>query len=321
MGRAWTKIDIFTSSEGVEPLSSALSDLGHHSLSIVDAADFENLMDGKYGAWDYTDPELLKLRDAETTVTLYLSEDAQGHESLKAIQEMLSQLKATDLTRSFGRLDCSTSSIKDENWAESWKESYEPIPIGEKLIVCPTWIECDPGRRIMLRIDPGMAFGTGYNETTRMCLEALEKMVVEGNSVLDIGCGSGILSIAALLFGANSAFGIDIDEIAIKTAKENADINGVSTQSKFTCCTLTDVENETHDIVCANLSADVILSLMPELPIFLKHEGVLILSGIIKNREQDILNALLDVGFSILKHKEENGWLCIVLNIFKGNNH
>jgi len=312
MEKAWIKVDIFTTSEGVEHLCSALSDLGHQSLSIVDAADLEKLMDGKYGAWDYTDPELLKLRDAETTVTLYLSEDAQGQDSLNAIQEMLSHLKATNHEIKLGRLECNTSIIKDKNWTESWKESYEPILIGDKLIVCPTWIDCDPVSRIMLRIDPGMAFGTGHNETTKMCLEALEQRVVEGNSVLDIGCGSGILSIAAPLLGASSAFGIDIDEIAIKTAKENAELNGVSSNTEFIHGNPVKTVTGSYDIVCANLSADVILSLMPEISRFLKNEGVLILSGIIKNREQDVLNALLKTGFSILEHKEENEWVCIV---------
>ena len=312
MDELWIKVDIFTTSEGLEPLGAALNDLGHSSFSVVDAADLDNLMKGKYGAWDYIDKELMNLGEAKTTITLYMPDDAQGQDDLALIHVTLSQLKASDSTGAFGRLECNVSSIKDENWADAWKDGYSPIIIGEKLIVCPTWGDCDVGERKVLRIDPGMAFGTGIDETTRLCLEALECLVEGGNTVLDIGCGSGILAIGALLLGAASAQGIDIDEVAVKTAKENSVLNGVSGKSEFVCGNPVELRKDSYDIVCANISADVILLLMPEFPRFLKNGGRLILSGIIKEREQDVVDALLTMGFSVLIRKEESGWVCIV---------
>jgi len=318
MDDIWTKVDIFTTSEGVEPLSAALSDLGYDSVSVTDAADLKNLMDGKYGAWDYIEPELMKLNEAETTITLYLPGNAQSPSGICSIQKMLVQLKASDSAGKFGRLECLFTNIKDEDWADSWKDDYTPIIIGETFVVCPTWVDYDPGERKVIRIDPGMAFGTGLDVTTRLCLEALESIDVTGCSVLDIGCGSGILAIGALLLGATSALGIDLDEVAVKTAKENAGFNGLSGQAEFIYGSLFDIAGKTYDIICANISADVILSLMPEFKRFFNHDGHLILSGIIKDREQDIIDALLDVGMSVFNCKEESGWVCIKVSQGQG---
>ena len=315
MDSSWKKVDIFTTSEGIEDVSSALYDLGHHSISVVDAADLKNLMDGKYGAWDYIDPDLMKLREVETTITLYIPNDEQGQDRLNEIQETLVLLKAKDANGTFGRLECALSNVKNENWADAWKDDYDPIDIGDNLIICSSWADFDPKERKALIIDPGMAFGTGLDETTRLCLEVLDHTDVNGFTVLDIGCGSGILAIGALLLGAESAFGIDIDETAVKTAKENAEQNGVAEKSVFICGDPVELVSETYDIVCANISADVILSLMSELPRFLKNDGVIILSGIIENREQDIIDALLDIGFSIVERNEEKGWSCVVAKV------
>jgi len=312
MEKSWIKVDIYTSSEGVESLSSALSDLGHHSLSVVDAADLENLMEGKYGAWDYIDPELMKLCEAETTVTLYIQSDDHSQKSLSKLLEMLAKMKASDFIGAFGRLECKFTDLIDENWAESWKDGYNPIIIGEKLVVCTSWSDFNPKGCKKLIIDPGMAFGTGIDETTRLCLEALERMVVEGCSVLDVGCGSGILAIGALLLGADSALGIDVDKTAVTIAKENSGLNDVANKSEFIHGNPVDLVLETYDVVCANISADTILSLMPEFPRFLKNGGILILSGITQNREQDVINALLGMGLSIVECYKENDWSCIV---------
>jgi ribosomal protein L11 methyltransferase len=345
MENNWTKVDIFTTPEGVEPLSFALSELGHQSLSVVDSSDLEKLMEGKYGAWDYIDPELMKLREAKTTVSFYVEQQKQSKDCIDSVEEMLMRLKKSDTVGKLGSLEYNTSYVKDENWADSWKENYAPIVIGEKLVVCPSWMdgrqgdgssvflgklfteapsdakktdepspclpEPSPCLPCNLIIDPGMAFGTGLDETTRLCLEVLESTFVEDCSVLDIGCGSGILAIAALLLGAKSAFGVDIDEVAVKTAKENAEINGVSEKVKFTCGNPVNDVSGSYDIVCANISADVILLLTPEFPRFLNNGGLLILSGIVETRKQEIVDALLGVGLSIVECKEENGWTCV----------
>jgi len=312
MDRNWTQVDIYTSTTGLELLGAALSDLGHHSFAIADAADIDSLIEGKFGAWDYIDNNLLKLREAETTVTVYLPYDRHGQESLVAIREMLLRLKAVDSTGEFGRLECAISSVEDEDWSTAWRKHFRPIAIGEKLVICPSWEEYDPDGRMVLRLDPGMAFGTGIDETTQLCLEAVENMVFEGCSVLDIGCGSGILAIGALLLGAGAALGIDIDQVAVDSAIENAKSNGVSDRSRFICGNLADRVADSYDIICANITADAILTLAPEAPSLLNPDGLFILSGIIENREQDVMDAIRGLGFSFLERREQNGWICIV---------
>ena len=308
----WVKLDIFTSSEGVELLSDALTDLGHQSLLIKDAADLEKLMDGKYGAWDYIDPELMKLREAETTITLYIPGDSEAEWKEADIKEMLTKLKNSDTDGKLGRLDYRTTSIKDENWIDTWKDGYAPVIVGKKLIICPTWTELDPGDRKILKIDPGMAFGTGLDETTQLCLGALEKYVEKDYLVLDVGCGSGILSIAAKLLGAEFVMGLDISEDIVKVAQENAILNGVSEDVDFLCGSLGDYDPCEFDIVCANISADTILALIPEFKRFLMNDGYLILSGIPTDRHADVLNTLLSYRLTIIDGYNEKGWACIV---------
>jgi len=307
----WIKSDICTTPEGIEPLCSGLSDLGYDSVSITDSSDLEKLMEGKYGAWDYIDPGLMKLNEAETFVTVYIPDDLDKQTNILKIQNMLDRLKISDKKNKFGRLDLNISKIIDENWDDSWKKDYTPILIGEKLIICPTWTVCDPGTRKVINIDPGQAFGTGLDETTRLCLEALECMDLTGCSVLDIGCGSGILSIAAIILGAKSALGFDIIETAVKTATENAELNHTSGKTSFIHASPDDIPIKQYDVICANISADTIISLLPTILKFMTSETVIILSGIIKNRKQDIANALLDSGLYLIECKEETDWVCI----------
>ena len=306
------KVDIFTTTEGLELLGSALADLGHHSYAIKDAADFEEFLEGKHGRWDYIRHDLLELHFAETTITVYLPNEPKGQEELQKIRETLKGLKDSDVAGKYGRLECDVSNIKDEDWGNAWKRCHEPIAVGKKLIICPPWEGRCPEGRVMLRIDPGMAFGNGADETTRLCLEALEKTVENGCTVLDVGCGSGILSIGALLLGAGSALGTDVDQAAVDSAKKNAALNGLSENAAFICSELVDKVTETYDIVCANISADVIIALAPEAARVLKPGGTLILSGIIENREKDVLNAISESGISPSGKTEENGWVCIV---------
>ena len=314
MDHIWTQVDIYTTTAGLEILGSALADIGHPYFSVVDAADFEDFIDGKQGAWDYIDDGLLKLREAETTITVYLPDNRQGRDGLAAIRGMLERLKAADTEKEWGRLECSLSGVKEEDWATAWKKYYKPVTIGKKLIICPSWEECDPAGRIMMRLDPGMAFGTGTHETTRLCLEALEDAVSEGLSVLDIGCGSGILSIGALLLGAGSALGVDIDQIAVNSARENAALNGVSDRARFLCGNLADRVDGTYDIICANIVADIILLLAPGVPRLLKPGGRFIVSGIIGERESEVTDALVRLGFTQHERRGENGWVCLVLS-------
>jgi len=312
MEQDWLRIDIFTSTEGLDHVGAALSDIGHHSYEIVDASDLDGLIDGKYGVWDYIDDGLEMMRETETTITVYIPCNEESQKNLDAIYVMLERLKASDSAGKMGRLVCNTSSMRDENWATAWREHFKPIAIGERLMICPPWVECDPGGRKVLYIDPGMAFGTGIDETTRMCLEALECAVEDGCAILDVGCGSGILAIGALLLGAGFAQGVDADQVAVESAGENARLSGVSDRAVFACGNLADGVEGTFDVVCANLAADALLTLIPGIPRVLKPGGLFILSGIIIDREQDIMDALAGEGFTIRGRREDGSWVCVV---------
>jgi len=311
MNKHWMQVIIHTTTDGLEHLGASLTQIGQTSFVVVDPADFERLIEGKLGAWDYFEKEFLKLKEAETAITLYLSDDAQGEEELSTIQKKLEEIKNSDPAGLLGRLDCIVSRVEDTDWDSSWKKSWEPFAIGEKLMICPHWETGSYDGKTVLYIEPGMAFGTGTDETTSMSLEMLESAVSSGAKVLDIGCGSGILSIAALLLGAQSALGLDIDNVAVKTAAENARLNMLSDRTEFICGSLTDQISETFDIICANIIADVIIELLPEIPRLLKTFGVVILSGIKDDREKDVLDSALALGFVVDKRNEKNGWVCL----------
>ena len=199
----------------------------------------------------------------------------------------------------------------EEDWINNWKQYFKPIPVGQKLLIRPTWEEVqDSGGRTVLDLDPGLAFGTGTHETTRLCMELLEQYVRPGMNVLDVGCGSGILSVAALLLGADKAVGVDIDELAVKTAVENAEINHVEDRFTGICGNLTDQVTGTYDIVVANIVADVIIMLTKDVEQFMKPDTVYLMSGIIDTREQDVL-AAVEQHFTIIDRKEEKGWVAL----------
>ncbi|MCL2427146.1 MAG: 50S ribosomal protein L11 methyltransferase [Oscillospiraceae bacterium] len=307
------KLDIFTSKEGLNVVGTALEELGHPAFIIVDPSDFDQLLDGKYGAWDYFDKNLTSLKHAEPSITLYLLDDEDSNKHVDDIQKMLKQLKTCDHEKTLGRLECVVSCIDNVDWNESWKQTVEPFPVGEKLIICPPWNNDLFEGKVILQMEPGQAFGTGTDETTSLCLEALDNMNLDGTTVLDIGCGSGILSIAGLLLGADSALGIDIDQVAVNTATENATINNVSHRAKYVCGNLIDVVSDKYDIVCANIIADVIITLLPQVKRCLKPDGVLILSGILADREEEVVEIALKCGYIIKERREKNDWVCLVV--------
>jgi len=313
MEQMLTKIDIYTSQDGLEVVGAALEVLGHPAFIIVDPNDFDRLMDGKFGAWDYFDKSLSSLKYAEASITLYLIDDENINKHITEIQNMLEQLKISDQDRLFGRLECIISSVDNVDWNKSWKETVKPFSIGEKLMICPPWDNETFEGKTILRIEPGQAFGTGTDETTKLCLEVLESMTLDDTTVLDIGCGSGILSIAGLLLGANSALGIDIDQIAVETAITNATMNNVSDRAEFLCGNLIDAVDQKYDIVCANIIADVIITLLPQVKKCLKPGGMLILSGILADREQDVMEIATNNGYSLTQRREENDWVCLVV--------
>ena len=252
---------------------------------------------------DLIDEELLKKDRSVAKIHIYLDETENIFETIQFISELY---KSANI-----EFDVSTSQCLYEDWAENWKKYFKPIKIGEKLLVRPAWEEkIEENDRAELILEPGMAFGTGAHETTRLCLALLEKYVSMNDSILDVGCGSGILAVAGLLLGADKALGVDIDELSVKTANENAKLNNVSEKAEFICGNLTDKVNGQFDIVTANIVADVIMMLNKDILNYIKHDGIYIMSGIIDTRENDVLNNLKGK-FDVLEIIRERGWTAI----------
>ena len=317
------QIDIYTTSEAVYMLTMLVSEIGINGFEIHDSADFEEFLENKDMNWDYVDDDLMGLKNVETHITAYLPEDEQGAEMLTALRGVLKEIKEHDEENLYGSLRMEIDSVCEEDWANNWKQYYKPFKVGKKLIVKPTWedVENTEGRKI-LEIDPASTFGTGQHHTTRLVMEQLESVVKPGDKLLDLGCGSGILSIAALLLGAESAVMVDVFQNAVKTAGENV-LQNHFTEEKFKTYCGNIIDDETlraeigtgYDIITANIVADVIIGMSPLFSGFLKPGGTLIVSGIITERLDEVLAALKEAGIKVVKITEKEGWNAILCNV------
>ncbi|MBO4493528.1 MAG: 50S ribosomal protein L11 methyltransferase [Ruminococcus sp.] len=319
----WTEVNIYTTTEGIELLCSKLEDIGIKGFSIKDPEDFKEFLENKNGQWDYIDDDLMGLSECETCITVYIPTNGQGAEMLVAIKSMLSELKALDAEGVYGRLEAEMTSIREEDWANNWKQYFKPFKVGEKLVIKPSWEEYDNSDgRIILEIDPASSFGTGKHHTTRLCLEVLEKYLNKGDKLLDMGCGSGILSIGAMLLGADSAVAVDIEENAAVTAKENAIKNHISTDKYRTYFgniltdeKLADEIDDKYDIIAANIVADVLIAMKDSFRRYLRDGGILIVSGIIEERMDEVIDALISAGFKDPKPEVREGWAAVKFTV------
>lgn len=256
---------------------------------------------------DLIDEELLQKDREHAVIHVYISPEENPAEAVSYLEE---RYNALNIQHTITLDNC----VK-EDWINNWKKYFHPIPVGEKLLIRPLWEEqCDPQGRIVLDLEPGLAFGTGTHETTRLCLELLEKYMVPGCDFLDMGCGSGILSVAALLLGAKSAVGVDIDPLAVKTAVENANTNHVGERFTGICGNLAEKVTGKFQVVAANIVADIVILLSKDAPRFLEKDSVYLISGIIDTREQDVLDAIGDT-FQVLERREEKGWIAMALKL------
>ena len=317
----WTEVDIFTSTYGIEPLSASLMNVGVTGFAVKDSKDFENFLNDKTGNWDYIDDDLMGLKDCETTVTVYLPENSQGVDMLNMIKSELSRLKAMDTENQMGRLEIQMKNVREEDWANNWKKYFKPFTIGKRLAVKPSWENYENvENRKILEIDPASSFGTGQHHTTRLCMELIEKYIHDDDRVLDLGTGSGILSIASILLGASSIFAIDIDENSVRIAKENAGKNNIpdeiftAKQGNIICDkALLEEVGTGYDMITANIVADVLIGMSDIFPKVLKPEGILIMSGIITERLDEVLEAVTAQGFRVIEVNEKEGWNAVAL--------
>ena len=309
----WTEVKIYTTTAGIDPLTGSMLDLGLQGFMIEDAQDFDEFLHDTTPHWDYVDQAVMeKMKDCETCVTIYVADNPQGMEELMQVRQILARLKAQDPDGKYGRMELEMKDVDEEDWSNAWKKYYHPVQVGEHLVVCPSWEAYDrQPDDVVLTLNPGMAFGTGTHDTTRLCMELLEKYITPQDTVLDVGCGSGILAITAALLGANKIIGCDIDEVAVKVAGENAALNGVQDRIAFHQGDLTSQVEGSFQIICANIVADVIIRLSEDAGRYLAKDGIFITSGIIDTREQDVLNALEQNGFQVIERRTSGGWVAL----------
>ena len=304
----WLELTIKTSSFGIETVAERLTVLGYDSFIIDDQAEFEDFLEHNKQYWDYVDEDLAKKMEGLSQIRLYLEDGPNVMETVSDLRDQLRILKSQYPNADLGTLEVGLENLQDEDWENNWKQYYQPLPIGEKLLVVPMWMnpENEEGR-LPVRLDPGMIFGTGNHASTQMCMMALEKAVSGGEKVIDLGSGSGILSIAALLLGAKTAVGVDIDPKAENIARENAAINGLL-EDRFTAVTgdvisdrgmMEQLAGDGYDIVLANIVADVIIPLAPVVPYFVRPNGLFICSGILEQRLDEVKTAIEAAGLVI----------------------
>ena len=316
----WLEIHIDTNHAGLDSLVSFLSAQGIDSVVIDDETDFHDFLENNRQYWDYVDEELREKMNGETRVKIYVSDNEIGHKQLQSVRDDLVSFKSLDSEDLFGSLRVEIDTMHEEDWENNWKQYFHPLPIGEKFLVVPSWEKEDGNGRTVIEIDPASSFGTGRHETTALCLEALENLAPENKSVLDMGCGSGILGIGAALLGAKHIDAVDIDMVATRIAEENAEKNNLPDGKMDVVCgnVLADESlwnsfaEKKYDIILANIVADIVILLTQDAPRFMNPDTVYIMSGIIDTREQDVLTALDQCGFTVVERREHGGWLCMV---------
>lgn len=299
----WTEIVIKINSGDLEKAENIANMTVPYGIYIEDYSNLEEEV-MEIAHVDLIDEDLLNKDRNTALIHVYISEEDNPAEAVSFLRERFEAEKINS--------EIDSSSVKEDDWLNNWRKYFKPIKVGEKLLINPSWFDVGETDRKVLNIDPGLAFGTGKHETTKLCLETLEEYVKEGMSVLDIGCGSGILGIASVLLGAQKAFGVDIDATAVKVANENALLNNADQAFEAVCGDLTDKVEGKYDIVVANIVADAIIFLSKNVKEFMKENGVYIVSGIIDIRLDDVKNAVSDE-FEIIEENEDGGWYCLVL--------
>ncbi len=313
----WLQVAIETTTEGIDKVCEALTSVGVVGFEIEDKDDFNTFLEENRQSWDYVDEDLYNEKQGPTRVKIYIEENEKTPEMLASIKTALKKIACEE----YGSLEMTMENMAQEDWENNWRQYFKPIYVGDNIIIKPHWEEVEDAEgKLVFEIDPGMTFGSGQHETTRMCVEALEKVVAKGNTVADLGCGSGILSVISLLLGARYAYAVDIDPNCEKIAYENAALNNIGKDIYKVECgnVLNDknlcdkLANEKYDVVVANIVADVIIPLSKKVRSFMKEGAYFITSGIIDFRKGDVEAALLENGFEIIETKHDGDWYAFV---------
>ena len=312
---AWLELKIDTTPDSIDGVAAALTAGGFEDLVIEDQQEFESFLDENRAYWDYIDETLQDKLQGLSCIKLYLEDSDEA--GLARLEKLLESLRQKE---EFGSLTLHQNALAETNWEESWKDNYPPQEVGQKLVVLPYWLsDSDTQGRLPVILDPGLTFGTGAHPSTQMVMEAMEQLVTPNASCLDLGSGSGILSIAALRLGADRAIGVDIDPKAEDIARENAAYNGFAAP-QFTALTgnvtadrrlMDTLRQEQYDLVLVNIVADVIIGLSPVLPKLLSSHSTLICSGILDTRLEDVTAALKSQGLTITSIRAKEDWRCI----------
>ena len=306
----WTEVLIKVDPQAVEAVTDILYGLGAQGVAIDEPVDVQRLREDEL-YWDYIDEKLLENDTEETKIMAYFSEEETNlPEKIAVIKEKIRNL--TEFGLSIGSGTVELSNVNQEDWESAWKQYFKPVHVTDRIVVKPEWEEYSPQEgEIVIEIDPGMAFGTGTHETTSMCINQIEKNLKSGDTVIDIGCGSGILSMAAVLLGAEKATGVDLDPVAVRVALENVELNNLQDKIEILHGNLTDVIKEKADIVVANIMADIILILLEDVREFIKDDGLFISSGIIQEKRAAVEARLLEKNFSIVEVETKGEWCAI----------
>ena len=301
----YIEVCVNTPADEIERRCEEMTAMGAEGFVIENEADFQDFLENNHQYWDYVDDELESRFTGVSRIKCYLCDDEDGRAVLCRIRG------------AYGGVE--TSFVEDSDWENNWREYYKPIEVGEKLVVVPEWEDIPDDGRTALRLDPGLIFGTGSHATTRMCLAALEKYAGEGKTFLDLGCGSGILGIGALVLGSARCVGCDIDPKAPDVAASNAALNGIGSDrfKVYAGDILSDVSlrrmlGSGYDAVLANIVSDVIIPLSALVRQFMKPGAVFITSGIIDGRQDEVRAALEGNGFEVIEHRKEEEWHCFV---------
>ena len=299
----WTEIQIVIPAAAVDLGAAIAHMVVPYGIYIEDYSDLEEVAP-QVAHIDLIDEELLGRDREHAVIHLYIPADQAPGEAVSFLTE---RFTAENIDFSIA-----TGEIAEEDWAFGWKKYYHPLPIGEHLVVCPSWEEYAPAPgEVVVTLDPGMAFGTGTHHTTKLCLERLQQVVTPGCRVLDVGCGSGILAISSLLCGAGEAVLCDIDETAVKVARENAALNGVAARCTVVQGDLATGVQGRFDVIFANIVADIVIRLLPDVKPHLNPGGVLVASGIVDVRRDEVLAAMARAGLTVTDLREEKGWYAI----------